>query len=122
MATPNAELAYKVLDHVERHRAAFNMDTWVYSPDDTAVKLDDLLSEKCGTTACFAGWAILLSGYEMRGGVYRDGELVASIFSVFAADLLGLSGDQADDLFYADDEDVKEAVADIFGPRPAASA
>ena len=50
----NAELGRKVLDHVTAHRDQFDMMTWGEG------------NEACGTTACLAGWAMLLSGYRIR--------------------------------------------------------
>lgn len=60
----------------------------------------------CGTAQCFAGWATSLEGYTER--MYRDGRpsmsyLVANGRNVHAAELaaqlLGLTGDEADRLF-----------------------
>jgi hypothetical protein len=50
-----ADLGRKVLDHVTVHREQFDMDIF-------GVELP-----VCGTTACLAGWAMLLSGYKLVG-------------------------------------------------------
>lgn len=50
----NTELGRKVLDHVTAHRDQFDMRKWGEG------------NEACGTTACLAGWAMLLSGYSLR--------------------------------------------------------
>src|ERR1044072_1672642 len=47
--TLNAKLAYEVLDYIEAHPEKHDQATYFNS---------------CGTTACFAGWASLLSGDE----------------------------------------------------------
>lgn len=116
--TPNAELAYKVLDAVNAHRNAFNMFNWWDGPDEK-VTLKDLTEEKCGTAACFAGWAIALSGCDLGGGISRDGEYVSYSYRSFAQTLLRLNGDQADELFFGDGSDIEEVIFQIFGPRPA---
>lgn len=53
MTTPNAELAYKVLDHIDAHPEQWNQGVYIGKAE-------------CGTVACFAGWACLLSGEEPR--------------------------------------------------------
>lgn len=121
MTAPNAELAYRTLDAINAHRKAFDMHDWWDSKYDERVTINDLLDEKCGTTACFAGWAIALSGYDLGGGVTRDGEHVAYSYGKFAERLLGLNGEQADELFFGDASDIEDVVAEIFGPRPAAT-
>jgi len=98
----NPELGRKVLTQVTGHREQFNMGSWGYT------------DPVCGTTACIAGWAMLLTpGYSMtEGGLfYRpDGTCVHSEGDE-ARELLGLSDDErygtagcAYSLF-ADDED-----------------
>lgn len=125
MTAPNAELAYRVLDAINAHPAHFDMDNWVrVAPSAELVGLEQLTSPECGTTACFAGWAVALSGYQMTRNreVILANRLVSQGIAKFAADLLGLNDDQAADLFYADNEDFSgELVAEIFGPRPEAT-
>jgi hypothetical protein len=100
----NTELGRRILDHVTAHRSQFDMGIWgQWDPE-------------CGTTACLAGWAMLLSGYRVNaqgdfirpdGGAVRPG-----IEGDEAADLLDLSyveryGTDEDDcsLFTSPDED-----------------
>jgi hypothetical protein len=122
MAAPNAELAYRVLDAVNANPANFDMDTWVrVSPDHNTVGLEQLTGPACGTTACFAGWTVALSGYEMTRDreVVKANRMVSPSVGAFAAELLGLDDDVRDDLFCADSQDFgEELVAEIFGPRP----
>lgn len=126
MTTPNAELAYKVLDAINAHPANFDMDTWVRAPyDRPTVDLQQLTSSECGTTACFAGWAVALSGYQLTRDreIVKANRMIPTSLPVFAAELLGLNDEQANDLFYVDNEDFSpELVAEIFGPRPASAA
>ena len=114
MTAPNTELAYRVLDQIDAHPENWNQNEW-----------------QCGTAACFAGWAIRLSGGTMSGSQYdvwvADGlpELRGEQASRAAESLLGLpvgEYDNCDDehLFDPDNtrEDLGRLVAEIFGPRP----
>jgi hypothetical protein len=129
MTTPNAELAYKVLDLAHRHEAHFNMGDWASGVELT---IEDLVSDEepryrrsdgepmCGTTACFAGWTAAQAGYTLVGSsseVFKGNRLAGRAGDI-AAGLLGITDEQADDLFFCDNEDIDEVVAEIFGPRP----
>lgn len=46
------ELAQKVLDHIEAHPERHDQHRWVDNPYD------------CGTSACLAGWTVLLNAQE----------------------------------------------------------
>lgn len=120
---PNAELAYRVLDHIDAHPESWDQETWY-----------------CETSACFAGWAALLSGLELG---YEDGRMW-DVEVVSASDplrsrmvgwhvqeaacaLLGISHDHVvridgedDELFNENNDRAKlgELVKEIFGPRP----
>jgi hypothetical protein len=50
------ELAAKVLEHVIRHPERHNQKTWVDNREQANPSVSD-----CGTTACLAGWAVLLN-------------------------------------------------------------
>lgn len=117
---PNAELAYKVLDLALANSAHLDMDQW----SSGLVDLSDLTAQGCGTTACYAGWTAAHAGYKVHisGNLYdASGDHAASSVETFAARLLGITDEQADDLFYVDEDDLPDAVAEIFGPRPAAT-
>jgi hypothetical protein len=47
---PNIELLQKTLAHIEAHPETWDQELWV---------------NDCGTTACFAGHAVQLAGYEL---------------------------------------------------------
>jgi len=114
--TPNAELAWRVLDHIDAHPEQWNQGQWIGEAE-------------CGTVGCFAGWAVMLSG----GRRDPDSGLVVGLadldgFDVWeAADaLLGIGPDYLNDRGLPDPydglrsrESLGEAVAEIFGPRPA---
>lgn len=110
--TPNAALAYRVLDQIDADPKSWNQGTW-----------------DCGTAACFAGWAVRLSGgksldrdndtYVVEG----PDEIVGLPVDEAAVELLrhtcelpGLRGD----LFAGSNTraDLGRLVAEIFGPRP----
>lgn len=135
---PNAELAYRVLDHIDADPASWRQATWIKKTD-------------CGTVACFAGWAVQLAGGKVelsRWGwskVDLDGE-VYTLHGVYSfADVAlralniednyvrgascpdcGVPGCENEDhelpeLFDACNtrEQLEEYVEAIFGPRPA---
>jgi hypothetical protein len=120
VSTPNAELAYAVLDHIDAHPEQWRQGWWL-------TKLD------CGTAACFAGWACILSGDKpVLDDPDEDGdEIEFSLVELVdgskahieerAAQLLGIGPDRAYNLFSADNsrKDLDGKVATIFGPRPA---
>lgn len=121
---PNAELAYAAMDAALLNRRHFDMDSWC---DGAAVV--DLASltapakrGSCGTTACLAGWAVVLSGYRVnaRAAVIAadSGEIVAADIQSFAAELLGITYAQSEDLFFVDNDEIEDEVAAMFGPRP----
>lgn len=120
MTAPNAELAYAVLDQIDLHPETWNQGTW-----------------DCGTAACFAGWAVRLSGGVADTDPNSDSEgtviigppgLVGLDVQDAAIHVLGTSGwtpspdypEEMDWLFSADNyrEDLGRMVAEIFGPRP----
>ena len=127
---PNAKLAYQVLDHIDAHPEQWDQETY-YEVNE------------CGTTACFAGWTVILSKVELNahGDVllsslpHEVADLVGQIRSTepspledpqlaeiadVARVLLGIDRDQRGSLFYADNdrEDLGTLVGELFGPRP----
>lgn len=120
MTTPNAELAYAVLDHIDANPRSWDQNTWW-----------------CGTAACFGGHAILLAGGEIQFGkggnlaVTGLPELAGLDIDDAALKVLGLAdgwvNDPDDDPDYDgewlfsctnDREDLGRLVAALFGPRP----
>lgn len=111
---PNAELAYRVLDHIDAHPETWSQGTW-----------------DCGTAACFAGWAVRLSGGKVDplsinnpDPIVAEGpEQIVGLAVPDAAEIV-LQSDCRDadglDLFDAANtrEDLGRLVAEIFGPRP----
>ncbi|ATS92934.1 hypothetical protein SEA_SUPERPHIKIMAN_92 [Mycobacterium phage Superphikiman] len=80
---------------------------------------------ECGTVACFAGWACYLAGYDKvpgSRGIVADPESPKGCdhASFKARDLLGLTTDEAEYLFYADNsvEDLQRMVANLVADRP----
>lgn len=123
--TPNAELAYKVLDHIDAHPESWDQEDWYRK-------------EACGTVACFAGWAVEFERYDValseeqtatldvpahRFGRHVVGAAGRRTFRDAAAEALGIDDGQADDLFEGSNsrEDLGRLVEEIFGPRPAAT-
>jgi hypothetical protein len=119
---PNAELAYRVLDHIDASPELWNQGVYIGK-------------RECGTVACFAGWAVLLSGATPKYyGNYNEAtdsiEFDRRVWSApdLAEELLGASrwveaGDgESDDIdLFAEEntrDDLDRLVAEIFGPRP----
>lgn len=126
MTTPNAELAYKVLDHIDAHPIGWKQEVWIAKGE-------------CGTVACFAGWTCLLNGDSPGFPDPADQPLETENVHVpwqkhpeyipeRAAALLGIEYSSADDyghrLFDPEQtrHELADAVAEIFGPRPGGAA
>jgi hypothetical protein len=112
----NSALFQKIHEIVTAQPDSFSMNTWEAGPHTRDIG-------QCGTVRCMAGWAIHLSTeqplYECRGDSLRvhssvdalaeeleiDEELgSASAFSPVAAELLGLTPEDAGVVFHMDDE------------------
>jgi hypothetical protein len=141
MTAPNAELAYKVLDHIDANPDSWRQMYW-------------LRRTECGTAACFAGWTSLLSGD--KPAWLSEGSLTGNFVSTDGGDeyvprravqLLGFADEDemnraaygalaasagaaidADDFTLAEPfelfdggntrEDLGRIVEALFGPRP----
>lgn len=123
---PNAELAWRVLDHIDAHPEQWDQESWATKND-------------CGTAACFAGWTCLLSGDKPVWSEWANVEDSTAYVTTAAnqertvsrraAELLGIKrddegDDEGDDLFnaYNTRDDLGRLVAEIFGPPPTATA
>jgi hypothetical protein len=121
--TPNAELAYAVLDYVMSHPEQNEQADYIGNLDTEHPPGPD-----CGTVACYAGWTCILSGdkFALRSDIYLvdpgDGLLLG--VHERAAELLNLNDVQSYRLFIGtqDRADLPYMVAEIFGPRPAVTA
>lgn len=119
MLKPNAELAYRVLDHIDAHPEQWRQGIYIGEAE-------------CGTVACFAGWAVLLSGHEPffendRGRTSmcivegREMDVSFRAQQLLRADRWAREGiKDEEDLFDGGNtrEDLGRLVAEIFGPRP----
>lgn len=106
---PNAELAYRVLDHINAHPESWDQNVWVAQRPE------------CGTAACFAGWACLLSGDQPAGIPDETGEIERYI-PHRAGTLLGIEVDGGEHPLFEytnTRDDLGVLVEEIFGPRPA---
>ena len=114
--------AYGTLDFIEAHPDKHDQGSWVDRPDrrwlEGPANLDNALAE-CGTTACYAGWALLLAGRKIGEWTTPDA-LGSAMVPLEAARLLGLDSEEIYPLFFyaADLAEVRKAVFEIFGPRP----
>ena len=92
----NEKLIACVLDHIEQHRDEYDQNRWCWIRD---LGEDQ---EYCGTRACFAGWAVLLSTPVEKWHKLPTGPNNMSgydYYSVKAAELLGLTRSEAAYLF-----------------------
>ncbi len=92
----DAELAKLVLKQIENDPALFDMKEWGKQTD-------------CGTVACIAGHTLLASGYQFRVVYHRRGYYFHPVSGgpahchSEARDLLGLSCEEAENLFFMKD-------------------
>jgi hypothetical protein len=125
--------AYEVINYLTDHPERHDQETWLNWPQMfREAGVDRATAERtCGTTACFAGWTVLLNGHTITNGAYVDLEGTPPVDRVaarhvgvdnVAAQLLGLDNDEMGRLFYETHTlwDVIRAVEDIFGPQPTA--
>lgn len=114
--TPNAELAYQVLDHIDAHPEQWNQGLYIGR-------------RECGTVACFAGWTVLLATHAVpaysddtcsQTGIVRVNDRALDV-SDYAAELLGIGFVDGDYLFSPSNNrtDLGQLVDELFGPRPA---
>lgn len=109
MTTPDIDLLDRVMDHIETHPEEYFQLDWV-----------------CGTTACVGGRTCILSGDTPK--LIRRGTQIRADFVVTVAgdtrdigdrarELLGLTSEQADRLFWGDNtlDDVRSMVRQIKG-------
>jgi hypothetical protein len=106
----NAPLMFKTLDYIHEHPEAWDQGEWA-------------ARSHCGTTACFAGTAVILAGYDFDF-CYTDVDATdvltngLSIREVARIEL-GLSYPEANQLFYGGNtlHDIEDLVAQITTNR-----
>jgi hypothetical protein len=125
------ERAYELLDFLKNHPDSHDQEHWLYriapaigEPMTAARALNE-----CGTTACAAGWTVLLAGGEIvlhEGVPYAlptasvPGMLSGTSVHAVASRLLGLTQREEDMLFWEarNFADVADVIEYIFGPQP----
>jgi hypothetical protein len=112
LAAPPAERVKLVLAQIDATPELWDQGVW-------------MAHTQCGTTACVAGWACLLAGADpteelsWEDTYVRLGDRTEDV-PVLAAELLGLSGAQAEALFWETNtrEDLDMVLAgDLTAPR-----
>lgn len=78
----NVALLRQTMDYIEAHPEEWDQRVW-----------------SCGTTACFAGWAVKLSGIDIDAAVCDMGGGVTASVGIVAQELLGITDKAADALF-----------------------
>ena len=95
---------YKLLERVKKHileePRRFHMDYFGTAAENVDPNNEDEVWEApaCGTVACIAGWATGLRGKKK----YPDLKAVLRANEDTGIEALGITGDQAQDLFYTD--------------------
>jgi len=82
MSFEQIELHKRVMKQIEAEPERWNQDTW------------SGWNRKCGTTFCYAGWAMNLSGFNLQNMTNPDD------VQGKAAELLGLTMGEADEIFF----------------------
>lgn len=85
----NKELLKKVADHIALYPKNFDFDYYFQGT------IGDIKDHACGTTACIAGWTIVIAGKD----VPEDDELRDHVALDIARELLGISEQDALSLF-----------------------
>lgn len=100
----NIELMERVRQLIQMRPELHDQQTWGRTPRDTPVGIISARAETgefCGTTACAAGWAVVLGAPE--NALIHDAAVIIGGqefgVSIYAARLLGLSWDQQTWLF-----------------------
>ncbi len=118
------KLAWDTLDLIQAHPAKLDMNTWLSQAEEDeigqTVVLEDL-TVGCGTTACFAGWAVLVAGGQLFadswGPMAQIGGDVDTVPRV-ARNLLELSKEESLLLFHCRVDELASQVERFMGPRP----
>jgi hypothetical protein len=110
IAPEYVDLHQQVMKQIEAEPERWNQGSYVSTRKMNEVGLDSarLLAlevvdlNECGTTACYAGWALHLTGFKVNlfNQVFNeDGERDGGVFDK-AAEVLGLDHGQADEIFH----------------------
>jgi len=124
----NRENMMKLALHLEDiDKSRFNMGYWVSSYQDEYqehMEGERLDIHDCGTAGCIAGWAVALKNHgkfhaidadEYEGLVLDEDEVFLGDVRHHAAAWLGLSGSQADQLFFFGEDSVWNRYIDDYG-------
>jgi hypothetical protein len=117
----------RVLRFISEHRRQHNQSVWVYQ---SGSRPPEGKTWNCETTACLAGWTALLNGWaeapHSTDVVWRRdgwGGVEERTVGVVAAELLGLTDEQAD-VFFTDTSSLEdlETLANVVRVEPTATA
>lgn len=110
----NRELAQRIKDKIVTERALWDQNSWAATLPENIDANGELIDGTCGTTACVAGWACMLTGNpldwstaenigfgKVQAARVKNGEWIESV----ATRELGLDDDQVAALFHTYDED-----------------
>jgi hypothetical protein len=113
-----APLIDRVVDVIEHNPEASLQSSWAERATDNTNMRVSADNFPCGTTACFAGWTVLLAGYKiefLEGSTTADYTSDGRSISDLARSLLRLDYMQTERLFYetGDLAEIRNTVAEI---------
>lgn len=115
--------AYELVSFLREHPEMHDQDFWLCTgPQWNGEPMTTTrVFEQCGTTACAAGWTVLLAGGKALDGTWAELDGKRARIQTHARILLGLTNEEADWLFIKAEAlgDVLVVIDEIFGPRPA---
>ncbi|BCP41489.1 hypothetical protein MINTMi27_15820 [Mycobacterium intracellulare] len=132
MPKRNIELLTKVRDLIEADQKLLDMSLWARIPFDSVDTSEGPIKVECGTTGCIAGWAVQQAGDKLfvqsedRHLDYDTGEAFYSVshsvakngrvcdIEVRARKLLGLTRDEADYLFFVENNQVVDLLSALI--------
>lgn len=103
MPTRNVALLRQVADAIDAHPEMHNQD-FFFAVADQTIEVGGVV-HKCATTMCVAGWACALAGRYAGDGVARDASGELTGVADLAADLLGLTWEEGQRIFFSFEED-----------------
>ena len=116
---PNFELVDKIFEEIERKPWKWDQKSFVKPGGEPIIFGRQLSINECGTTFCFAGFALLLTDNLDEFGLVEMAGHDRSDYESAAIEILGITDAQADKIFYsyysrADIEEFKQLVKEVL--------
>jgi len=117
---PNFELVDRIFEHIERIPWKWNQRSFVAPAGRPIIFGLQRSINECGTTFCFAGFALLLTDHLTEFGLVKMTGHSISDYESAAIEVLGITLEQADQIFYGtsidmqDIEEFKQLVKEVL--------